>query len=637
MMPQVLKPLRWLFPLVVAALALSACGMNLSGEPDIVSEVEVQSPPTATGVLSAEIPAVPLSGTEQAAAPDATAAGGGETALTGDFSRGTQLYLQECASCHGADAGVGPSLSAMKDEAGNRVAGLSAEDYLHQSIVDPGAFIVEGYDDIMPKDFGQKLSEQDVADLVTFIMDFTPQAMMDAANAAQNGEQGGAQGTSPTSDPHAALTASPEANSSDPHAVLTSSPSAATGTLTVRGKLIQGTDGGDAIPADQPVELYAVDPHGTIVGIYDTACDGDGAYTFEDVASGEGFLYLVSTTYADVPQGIQTPAIQGDETEVNADITVYERTSDRGSVAISMARMLVNYAPINEFGLEVRLDLELINTGDKIVATDEMGDRGWPISVNVELPVGAFFIQPMQSEGSNRYQVQLTDDQIPIVQDTWPLRPDQRHTITILYYLPYESEAVIDQSFGFPVMDASVLLPNDTVEFESDQFDTSGEFRYHVLSGGLRVEELSPSENVSDDDHTLIKAYDLLQPVGADQQVVFTLKGRPTYTVDVMNPNAQTTNDGTNPLVYLFGGAGLAVILMGGVLWWRQRKTAPAAPVVHGHWTLPGSRATKDELLQALAALDDAYAAGEVDEETYLDARDALKERLIPLVDDDNA
>ena len=184
------------------------------------------------------------------------------------------------------------------------------------------------------------------------------------------------------------------------------------------------------------------------------------------MARGEGFLYLVRTDYADIPQGAQTPAIAGDEEVVNADVTVYERTTSRDTVAISMARMLVNYAPINEFGLEVRLDLELINTGDQIVASDKLADRGWPISVEVELPVGAFGIQPMQSEGSQRYQVQMVG-QIPVVQDTWPLRPGQRHTITILYYLPYEDEAVLDQAFGYPVMDASVLLPNDTVTFEA--------------------------------------------------------------------------------------------------------------------------------------------------------------------------
>ncbi len=44
----------------------------------------------------------------------------------------------------------------------------------------------------------------------------------------------------------------------------------------------------------------------------------------------------------------------------------------------------------------------------------------------------------------------------------------------MLYYLPYEDGAVIEHFFDFPVMDAAVLVPNDTVMFSSDQFDGRG-------------------------------------------------------------------------------------------------------------------------------------------------------------------
>lgn len=629
-MVQFLKSSRWaLIPalLLVLLLALSACGIDLSGEPEILSEVEIQTRPTTAatpiptaaagapepvdGVAAPPAPAV----TEPAEAPPAASTGEAPESgdvLAGDFDRGMALYLQECAACHGAQDGAGPSLAAMRDVAGERVEGLSAVEYLHQSIVDPGAFVVPGYEDIMPKDYGERLSQDDLDSLVKFILEFTPAAMA----GAQGGEGAAPQG-SPTDDPHAVLTSVPSTN----------------GTLTVRGRIIQGTEGGASIPPDLPVEVYALDPHGAVVGIYEAACDAEGTYEIRDVARGEGFLYLVRTDYADIPQGAQTPAIAGDEEVVNADVTVYERTTSRDTVAISMARMLVNYAPINEFGLEVRLDLELINTGDQIVASDKLADRGWPISVEVELPVGAFGIQPMQSEGSQRYQVQMVG-QIPVVQDTWPLRPGQRHTITILYYLPYEDEAVLDQAFGYPVMDASVLLPNDTVTFESEAFEEEGEFRYRVLSGGLRVEGLNPSEEIDPDDRTLIKAYDLREPLSADERIVFTLAGRPTRTVNVMNPAAQPADSGMNPLPYLFAGAGLAVLVMAGVMWWRQRGAAPPVPVAR--WQPPGRDATKEDLLRALAELDDAYAEGAIDDETYAERREVLKERLIPFLDDDN-
>jgi hypothetical protein len=50
------------------------------------------------------------------------------------------------------------------------VPGLSATDYLWESIVDPGAFVVEGYRDSMPKSFALLLSEEDIASLVAFLL-----------------------------------------------------------------------------------------------------------------------------------------------------------------------------------------------------------------------------------------------------------------------------------------------------------------------------------------------------------------------------------------------------------------------------------------------------------------------------------
>ena len=48
--------------------------------------------------------------------------------------------------------------------------GLSAEEYLRESIEDPAAFIVEGYSDFMPKGFKILLSGEDIDGLVAFLL-----------------------------------------------------------------------------------------------------------------------------------------------------------------------------------------------------------------------------------------------------------------------------------------------------------------------------------------------------------------------------------------------------------------------------------------------------------------------------------
>ena len=355
-------------------------------------------------------------------------------------------------------------------------------------------------------------------------------------------------------------------------------------------------------------------------------------------------MYFVRTDYAGLAPGRADSSIRGGRKELEVEVTLYERTTDSGSVAITRAQMLVNYAPINEFGIEVRVDLDLVNTGDRIVTTEEVSESGWPVSTVIELPVEAFGIQPMQTEGSQRYQVQLVEA-VPVVKDTWPIRPETVQKITLLYYLPYTDGAVFDQAFNYPVMDATILLPNDHVTFESEQFEAEGEWRYRVLTGGLRVRELEPDEEIDPEtDYTLIRAHDLLAPLDEGERMIFTLTGEPSRTVNVMPPTPQAagSESESNLLPLVLGGLGVAVLMLAGVLWWRQRdqmvraaQPAAAEPRPAIRWQAPGRNAGKEDLLRALAELTDAYEAGLVDEAFYVEQRDELKARLIPLMRDD--
>jgi cytochrome c551/c552 len=85
-------------------------------------------------------------GIEQASAATDAALGSAE---------GETVFLTKgCTGCHsraGVSEGfVGPDLTALADRAGDRVEGLSAEDYVRQSVLDPRAYVVDGYDPLMP-------------------------------------------------------------------------------------------------------------------------------------------------------------------------------------------------------------------------------------------------------------------------------------------------------------------------------------------------------------------------------------------------------------------------------------------------------------------------------------------------------
>ena len=81
-----------------------------------------------------------------------------------------------CSACHtltaaGATGLVGPNLDGIGARAGTRVPGLSASDYLDQSITDPGAFVVPGFTDgLMPRDFKTRLSDAQLQALIEFLL-----------------------------------------------------------------------------------------------------------------------------------------------------------------------------------------------------------------------------------------------------------------------------------------------------------------------------------------------------------------------------------------------------------------------------------------------------------------------------------
>jgi cytochrome c oxidase subunit 2 len=97
-----------------------------------------------------------------------------EPPATEPVARGRQVYRQQgCAQCHqieGSGGRLGPDLSHIATVAATRRPGAAAEDYVRESIEQPGAYIVPGFNDIMPRALGQGLSEFDRESLIRYLM-----------------------------------------------------------------------------------------------------------------------------------------------------------------------------------------------------------------------------------------------------------------------------------------------------------------------------------------------------------------------------------------------------------------------------------------------------------------------------------
>jgi mono/diheme cytochrome c family protein len=108
-----------------------------------------------------------------------TAAAGQET-TAGNPERGQQIFSEgmngapPCFACHQTvennGFSVGPSLAGIADRAAAQIPGTTAHDYLRASILEPGAYVVAGYRNIMYPDYAAHLSPQAVEDLIAFLL-----------------------------------------------------------------------------------------------------------------------------------------------------------------------------------------------------------------------------------------------------------------------------------------------------------------------------------------------------------------------------------------------------------------------------------------------------------------------------------
>jgi mono/diheme cytochrome c family protein len=104
-------------------------------------------------------------GGEPAAPPEPT--------LSPIVQAGRSHFQIHCATCHATVPDVtvvGPSLAGISTTASTRVANQTAQEYILMSILRPDDFIVQGFAEAMPKDFGKKLTGEEVDAIVAYLL-----------------------------------------------------------------------------------------------------------------------------------------------------------------------------------------------------------------------------------------------------------------------------------------------------------------------------------------------------------------------------------------------------------------------------------------------------------------------------------
>ena len=88
------------------------------------------------------------------------------------FAQATHGANPDCNTCHSLDGSqlVGPTMQGVGTRAATRVQGQSAPEYIRTSIVDPNAYVVEGFAQGVMPTYRDVIKDAELNDLVAYLV-----------------------------------------------------------------------------------------------------------------------------------------------------------------------------------------------------------------------------------------------------------------------------------------------------------------------------------------------------------------------------------------------------------------------------------------------------------------------------------
>jgi mono/diheme cytochrome c family protein len=497
-------------------------------------------------------------------------------------AQGEAVYLSTCAGCH-TEAGV-----SLTDP--QKMAKLSINDMIR--------FAQKGIDPTMPGFEGQL----DDADLYavsayerTLIFAAPQPTATPEPTAAPIPDTATPAATTTDLTPIAATDVTPAATDATPVATVETSPTAEgsatpSGLGTVTGQLKNGSGG--SIPVDLKVTLTGFD-HDTSTGQFaqtvtlETTAAADGSFKFENVELTTGRALVVTLEYAGATYNSDVASVDGTTTEFDLPVTFYETTTDASALVVEQAHILFD---MSKPGVTQVLEFLIVtNPGTKTVVAAE----GEPV-LTVALPKDATNLQFQDGQIGDRYMI--TADGFG---DTAAIPPSTgQYQLVFAFDLLYTGELEFNQLVKTPITSMNVLAPQGVtvaganfISAGPQDIGTAGTFEMFTAHGF----------NVGD-------------------TIAFTVSGQPQA-----EGAAATGTDSTQMILIGVGVFGLALILAGVYLYWRDRNRGDADD---DEADADDEEEDADDLMDAIIALDDQYRSGNLSAEAYQQRRAELKERL---------
>lgn len=369
-------------------------------------------------------------------------------------------------------------------------------------------------------------------------------------------------------------------------------------TLTVRGRMVNGTAGAET-PGGLPVLMLITGQDGTLAGTGQAQANPDGSFYLEDVALIEGAGYNISVDYGGV---FYSQSLLPGQLADEVIITVHEATEDATIMRVDRQVMVISDFDAAERTATVTEFVRFANPTDRTLRANlETARPGMFSFMRFALPPDASDIT---------VQSNLRGGDVISVGSGFALTaavPPGEHSVDFAYNFPYQGGSLeFRNSLPQGAAIFQILVPQRFTGLEIIGLTPRpavgiGDEIYHAWEG----RDIPPGVGLQ-------LRFDGLPQPGVLALVGSTLAGGRFWTTAI--PSAM--------------GAVLLAFLLLGVLR-RHRPSTAIAEAVPGSSDSQQNGATRADMVATLAALDEHYHAGALEEDDYHQRRAALVDRVL--------
>jgi hypothetical protein len=365
------------------------------------------------------------------------------------------------------------------------------------------------------------------------------------------------------------------------------------GAGVLAGRVINGTSGGPQIGAGVAVTLHIFQAD-TEQASLETVTDAAGEFRFSGLDTNPDLEYWPEANYLGVAYSNDAPGqFAAGGTSLNTDLTVYETTEDDTAITLDSAHFIME-----SFGQVLRIsEIHLYgNSGDRTYVghSDDAGQR---TTLFIPLPEGAVGLAFDQEAAADRF-IEVDGG----ILDTEPVQPGQETALAYFsYHLVVSGDRVpLERRFAYPVTTLNILVAQPGLALTSDQLQNMGpqsfqgrDYDFFAVGGLLPDTPLT------------MELLPVAEAAGST--------GMPAAPGGSDLAAAGSVTGGNQGVLRWFGLALAVVAIVGVVVYTLSARPAAATAAVPDLAANPRSR----RLVAELADLEDAYAAGQLDDATF--------------------